>query len=110
VSIQSTTESPSCAKSTYSLYVLSGPGGPVLASQSIAGGVAMQCPDGAAASTSCVAWTIDMGPAATAPTVVCVYATSSNNTSVSDRAPDAAGSCLSLLQNSGGSGGFGGWN
>jgi hypothetical protein len=108
VSIQMTTESPTCAKSTYSLYVLSVPAGSQLASQSILGGTSMACPDGAPATTSCVAWTIDMGPAATAPANVCIYATSSNNNSVSDRAPDNDGSCISLALSSGASGGIGG--
>jgi hypothetical protein len=109
VTWSATTESPTCAKTTYTLFVLNGPGGSQIAAQPIAGGTAMTCPDTTATSTSCVSWTVDLGPAATAPSSVCIYGTSSSGNKVNDRAPDAAGSCAALLLDSGSSGGFGGF-
>jgi hypothetical protein len=113
LSWSATTEAPTCAKTTYTLYALSGPGGAGIAAQPIAGGTAMACPDsapGAPPSTSCISWTIDLGPAATAPTSICIYGTSSSGPKVNDRAPDAAGSCIGLVLNPGSSGGGGGFN
>jgi hypothetical protein len=105
-----TTAAPTCAKTDYTLYVLSGPGGTQLASQPIAGGTAMTCPDTTATSTSCISWSIDLGPAGTAPHDVCIYGTSSNGKKEYDRGPDVAGSCIGLVLDAGSSGGGGGFN
>ena len=97
-----TTESPTCAKTPYSLFVLTGLGGTLITSQAVQGGTSMACPNGAPASTSCISWSIDLGPAATtAPSSICIYGTSTWANKVSDRAPDAAGSCIPLAINGG---------
>lgn len=111
LSWSATTAAPTCAKTTYTLYALTGPGGTQLVAQPIAGGTAMTCPDAnGATSTSCVSWTIDLGPAAAAPSSICVYGTSSSGNKANDRAPNNAGSCIGLVLDSGSSGGGSGFN
>jgi hypothetical protein len=107
------TEAPTCAKTTYTLNVLSSRGGTLLAAQPISGGAMMTCPDNAPASTSCISWTIDMGTAGTggtAPSSICIYGTSSSSNNVSDRGPETPGSCIDLVLQSGASNGGGGFN
>jgi hypothetical protein len=112
LSWSATTEAPTCGKTSYTLYALTGPGGAQLASQSVSGGTAMTCPDAnGATSTSCISWTIDLGPAASAPSSICIYGTSSAGAGKeNDRAPDNAGSCIALVLDSGTSGGGSGFN
>jgi hypothetical protein len=104
-----TTEAPTCKQTTYSLYVLTGPGGTQLAQQSVEGGSTMACPNNAPASTSCISFSIDLGPAATAPQFICIYGTTSNGSgnNISDRAPDNDGSCITLQLDATGSGATG---
>src|SRR5438552_2018287 len=95
VSVQATTDSPTCAKTTYTLYVTQS-SGPTLV-QPIGGGTTMACPDNGTPSSSCISWTVDMGPVTSAPTSVCVHATSSSSNKVNDRAADTDGACVGLL-------------
>lgn len=107
VSWSETTETPTCAKTVYSLYVLDSTGTTQLTVQQLAGGTSMACPDGAPDSTSCISFSIDLGPQGAAPQTICVYgATGNGKNQISDRAPDQDGSCI-VLTLTGGISGFG---
>jgi hypothetical protein len=90
------TESPTCKNATYTLVVLDASRTTVLAQESLAGGTPMTCTFDTGPDANCASFTLDMGPAATAPSSVCIYGYSANGNKISDRAPDADGSCVSL--------------
>src|SRR5947209_15845238 len=71
------TASPTCKNASYTLYVLDATGAHVLAQQTVQGGAPASCPlDPGLTDATCVSFTIDLGPAATAPADICVYAVS----------------------------------
>jgi len=76
---------PSCKTADYTLNVINGATFTVT-SQTLAGN-----------GSQVLSFSIDMGPAGSAPQNVCIYATSRNGNSVSDRAPDS--SCVPLQLN-----------
>ncbi len=84
------TETPTCKGTTYTLYVLDATGTTMLAQQSLQGGTSMSCPPYGSRITgdSCLSYTIDLGPASSARTPICIYGTSANGTKLNDRAPD----------------------
>jgi hypothetical protein len=77
-----TLTAPSCKQSVYTLHVLNGAAD---VSQALS-----------STGSSTVQFNVDMGPAATAPSSVCIFATSQNGKSISDRAPDSNCATLTL--------------
>jgi hypothetical protein len=99
------TESQTCKNATYTLVVLDQTGTTVLAQQSVQGGTPMSCPfDAGASDATCISFAIDLGPAATAPSSVCIYGYSANGSKPNDRAPDAG--CVSVTLDGPSPGGF----
>jgi len=99
------TESPTCKNTTYTLVVLDATGATVLARQGAQGVTAMSCQlNPGPTRDTCVSYKIDLGPAATAPSAICIYGYSANGTKLNDRAPDT--DCVSLTLDSGLPGGF----
>ena len=98
------TESPTCKNTTYTLVVLDQTGTTVLVQQSLQGGTPMSCTLNPGPDDTCVSYTIDLGPAATAPSAICIYGYSANGNKVSDRAPNT--DCVSLTLDSGLPGGY----
>ena len=76
---------PSCKTADYTLNVINGATFTVT-SQTLAGN-----------GSQVLSFSIDIGPASSAPSTVCIYATSQNGNSIADRAPDSG--CVPLQLN-----------